>query len=101
MIIDFVKKLPMNPINASLINQIIRSSTSVGANYIEADCAESKKDFCHKLVICKKEAKETTHWLRMIVRANPSFKDECRNYWQEAHELVLIFSSILHKKKNE
>lgn len=79
MVIDFVKTLPVNPINSPLINQVVRVSTSIGANYMEADCAESKKDFCHKLVICKKEAKETTHWLRMIAKANPSTQNKCRN----------------------
>ena len=65
---------------------------------MEADGAESKKDFNHKIAICKKEAKETKHWLRMIATANTARNTECRNFWQEAHEFVLIFSSILHPK---
>jgi len=64
---------------------------------MEADGAESKKDFKHKIAICKKEAKETMHWLRMIAVANSSKKEECRIYWQEAKELTLIFSAILRK----
>ena len=98
-IIDFVKTLPKNTINSEFIKQIIRSSTSIGANYVEADGAESKKDFRHKIAIVKKESKETKHWLRMIARANPSRKDECRELWNEAQELTLIFSSILSPKK--
>jgi four helix bundle protein len=98
-IIDFVKTLPKNTINNELIKQIVRSGTSIGANYVEADGAESKKDFRHKIAICKKESKETKHWLRMIARANPNRKDECKELWNEAQELTLIFSSILSPKK--
>ena len=98
-IIDFVKTLPRNPINNELISQIVRSGTSVDANYTEADGAESKKDFRHKIAICKKESKETKHWLRMIARANPDKKTECKKLWNEAQELTLIFSSIIASKK--
>ena len=62
---------------------------------MEADGAESKKDFRHKFSICKKEAKETKHWLRMIAKANPGRRDECQKLWKEAQELSLIFASIL------
>lgn len=96
-IIDFVNSLKDNPINRPLISQVIRSATSIGANYMEADAAESKKDFQHKIILCKKEAKETLHWLRMIAKANPDKKDGCRKLWKEAHELTLIFSKIAKK----
>jgi len=98
-IIEFAKALPSTPIIHPLISQIVRSATSIGANYMEADGAESKKDFQHKIVICKKEAKETMHWLRMIAKASPDKKEKCYKLWQEVHELVLIFSAILRKKK--
>lgn len=98
-IIDFVKTLPKNVINNELIRQIVKAGTSIGANYNEADGAESKKDFQHKIAICKKESKETKHWLRMIARANPNKKAECKKLWSEAHELTLIFSSIIASKK--
>lgn len=98
-VIDFVKTLDNNPVNRPLINQIVRAASSIGANYMEADGAESKKDFNHKIAICKKEAKETRHWLRMIARANSDKSDDCRKLWQEAQELALIFSSILRSKK--
>ncbi len=100
-IIDFVKTLPINPINNELISQIVKSGTSVGANYMEADGAESKKDFRHKIAICKKEAKETKHWLRMIAKANPDRKEKCKELWSEAQELTLIFSSILLSKNKK
>ena len=97
--IDFVKFLPMNVVNKSLISQVVRSATSIGANYMEADGAESKKDFRHKIALCKKESKETKHWMRMIARANKDKKDMCKKLWSEAQELTLIFSSILSSKK--
>lgn len=98
-VIEFVKNLDKNDINRVLIGQLIRSATSVGANYMEADAAESKKDFFYKIGICKKESKETMHWLRMIAKANPIKSEELRKLWKEAHELVLIFSSIKNSKK--
>ncbi len=68
---------------------------------MEADAAESGRDFKHKIAICKKESKESMHWLRMIAKANPDKADECRILWKEAHELCLIFSSIIKKTKNK
>ena len=73
----------------------MRAGTSIGANYMEADGAESKKDFQHKIGLCKKEAKETKHWLRMVNHANPQKSIECQRLSQEAQELTLIFSSII------
>lgn len=100
-VIIFLSKLPRNQTNNALISQLVRSATSVGANYMEADCAESKKDFCHKMVICKKEAKETTYWLRMVACANPGLIDECGRLKREAHEFILIFSSIIRSAKEK
>lgn len=100
-VIDFCKKIKSNPITMPLISQLIRSATSVGANYCEADCAETKKDFEHKLGICKKESKESRHWIRMIAKANPELSDEARNYWKEANELNLIFSTIVRKSREK
>jgi four helix bundle protein len=96
-VIEFCQKLPENPINRPLISQFVRSGTSIGANYMEADAAESRKDFKHKMGVCKKEAKETLHLLQMIAKANPDKAEECRKLWKECHELVLIFSSIINK----
>lgn len=100
-VIEFAAHLPKNEINRPLISQVVRSGTSIGANYMEADGAESGKDFKHKIAICKKEAKETLHWLRMVAKANPDEANKCRELWQEAHELSLIFSSILKVKKKK
>ena len=99
-VVEFVKSLGEVRVNDVLVRQIVRSGTSIGANYMEADGAESKKGFRHKIALCKKEAKETKHWLRMIAKANPPKKDDCKKLWQEAQELTLIFSSIGIKCKN-
>jgi four helix bundle protein len=96
-IIRFAKKIPENSITKPLIIQLIKSGTSIGANYCEADDAESKKDFKHKISICKKEAREAKHFLRMIEVAVPELKEEARKLWQEAKELNLIFNSIVNK----
>ena len=75
-IIDFVKTLKETTINKTLIRQLVRSATSIGANYMEANQANSKRDFKNKIHLCKKESNETKHWLRMISRANPDKKEE-------------------------
>jgi len=100
-IIEFVKTLERNEINRPLISQLVEASTSIGANYMEADGAESRKDFRHKIGICKKESKETKHWLRMISKANPHKSAECQRLSQEAQELTLIFSAILLSRKKK
>lgn len=98
-IIEFTKKVPKNVITTPLIGQLVRAGTSVGSNYCEADCAESRKDFEHKLGICKKESRESKHWLRMIARAISELKAEARTLWQEANELNLIFTAIVKKSR--
>ena len=98
-IIEFAKKIPKNVITVPIINQLIRSGTSVGANYCEADCAETKKDFEHRIGICKKESRESKHWLRMCAKASPENKEEARKLWQEANELNLIFITIVKNSK--
>ncbi len=98
-IILFCKKVPKNPITIPLITQLVKAGTSVGANYCEADDAESKKDFRHKIGIVKKESRETKHFIRMIVVAVPKLKEDGKPLWQEAKELNLIFNSIYKKVK--
>ena len=71
----------------------------MGANYCEADCAESRKDFEHKLGICKKKANETKYWLRMLSKAEPTLTKEAKILWRESNELQLIFISIIKKSK--
>lgn len=94
-IIDFVKKNPRNIITNPILSQLIRSGTSIGANYCEADHAESKKDLKHKLGICKKEANETKYWLRLIAKAIPEQRSDIVSLWREADELRRIFISMI------
>jgi len=95
IIIKFARKIPVNQITKRLIPQLVSSGTSVGANYCEADNAETKKDFRHKIGICKKESEETKHWLRMIVVAVPSLENDASVIWTEAGELNLIFNKSI------
>jgi len=94
-IIDFCRGIKRDAISEILIKQIVRSGTSIGANYCEANGASSKRDFKNKIYLCKKETIETKHWLRMIAKANPDRKEEIRKLWREAQELTLIFSRII------
>ena len=97
-IIDFAKTIPQNPVTNRLITQLIGVGTSVGANYVEADDAVSKKEFLKSIGTCRKEARETKHFLRMVVRAVPELKPQARTLWLEAKELHLIFSKIWRNK---
>jgi four helix bundle protein len=97
-IIDFAKTIPQTPVTNRLITQLLGAGTSVGANYVEADDAVSKKDFLKSIGTCRKEARETKHFLRMIVLAMPELKPQARTLWLEAKELHLIFSKIWRNK---
>lgn len=96
-IIRMAKTLPKNTINFKLMDQIVRSGTSMGANYREANETETKKDFRFRIRICRKEGKETIYWLHLIVEANPDLKDRIDPLLQETSELVKIFAAILKK----
>jgi four helix bundle protein len=96
-IIAFCKTLPRSLIMDPLVSQLIRSGTCIGANYCEADEAVSKKEFKQKIGYCKKESRETKHWLRMIAAADETKRDEVRKLWLEAKELHLIFAAIYRK----
>jgi len=100
-IIVFCRKLKVDIISEPIIKQIIRSATSIGANYMEANGASSKKDFANKIYICKKEAQETKHWLRMLSNCYPDKIEQLRSLWQESQELTLIFQKIVSTIKNK
>lgn len=100
-IIIFCRTVKLDTITEPIIKQIIRSATSIGANYMEANGACSKSDFRNKIYICKKESMETKHWLRMLSSALPNKADELRIMWKEAQELTLIFSKIANSSKNK
>jgi len=93
-IIDFAKTVPQSAVTSRIISQLVGAGTSVGANYLEADDAVSKKEFLKNIGTCRKEARETKHFLPMIVCAVPELKAEARKLWTEARELNLIFSKI-------
>ncbi len=92
-VIKFAKPLERNLISAPVVSQLVRSSTSIGANFIEAKNAGSKKDFRNKVLISKKEASETVYWLRLCEEFTDSsdrlrLQDECQ-------EIILILQKII------
>ncbi len=94
----FIKKISKTVSNLEDGKQLIRSSGSVGANYIEANESLSKKDFQMRIKICRKEAKESAYWLRLIIETNDdNIKKQGLLLYNEAIELKKIFSSILNK----
>ncbi len=99
-IIALCKKIEITPINRRIIDQLVGSSGSIGANYCEASEAESRKDFRHKMSIAKKEIKETKHWLRLLSNTNKEEEKQIKEFWEEAHELLLIFSKSINTSKS-
>lgn len=97
----WIKTLPKTIANIEDVKQLIRASGSVGANYIEANESFSKKDFTFRIKICRKEAKESGYWLRLILETNENLQEEKtgRLLLQESIELKKIFSSIEGKSK--
>lgn len=93
---SFVKKLSRNQSNIEDGKQLIRSSGSVGANYIEANESLSKKDFLMRIKICRKEAKESRYWLTLF-DIDDSLDKERNDLRQESTELMMIFSAIMRK----
>jgi four helix bundle protein len=97
-VIDFTRAIPQDAVANRIINQLVGAVTRVGANYVEADDAVSKKEFLKSIGTWRKEARETKHFLRTIVRAVPESKPQARILWLEAKELHLIFSKIWKNK---
>lgn len=97
---DFVNKLPKTMANFEYGRQLIRSSGSIGANYIEANESLSKKDFSMRVKICKKEAKESRYWLNLVdIGSSEELGEERDGLFGEATELMKIFGSILERSK--
>lgn len=97
---DFIKNLPKTTGNIEDGKQLVRSSGSIAANYIEANEALSKKDFVMRIKICKKETKESTLWLRLVYTDNNcQLEEERQVLLKEAIELMKIFGAILEKSK--
>ena len=95
----FVKSIPRNPINQNDLIQLLRCSGSVGANYIEANESVSRKDFVHRVKICRKEVKESIYWLKLLDITNSQLNKERNRLIGEATELMKIFGSIIEKSK--
>ena len=95
-VIEFVNKLQMTLANIEVSKQLVRSAGSVGANYIEANESFSKKDFIMRIKICRKEAKESCYWLKLVNCSN-DLQDEQSCLIQESVELTKIFGAILEK----
>jgi four helix bundle protein len=98
-VIDFARTIRQGAVTNRIISQLVGAATSVGANYVEADDAVSKKEFLKNIGTCRKEARETKHFLRMVVRAVSELKPQARTLWLEAKELHLIFSKIWRNGK--
>jgi four helix bundle protein len=92
----FVKKVPRTIANIEDAKQFIRASGSIGANYIEANESIGKKDFVMKIRICRREAKESRYWLRLL-DVDGKFEKQRQQLTTEAHELMNIFGAILRK----
>ena len=97
--IRFCRRVKTTAITSPLIRQLVRSATSIGANYVEADEAGSKKEFRYRISVCKRETRETQYWVRMLVAAVPEHAEEARDLWREAKEIVLIFGFIYRRSK--
>lgn len=100
-VLQAVRVLPKTTENLVLIRQVIRSATSVGANALEADGSETKKEFIHRFTISKKEAKETFYWLSLISDYNPSVRDNFVEIIDESEQLVKIISKIIINTENK
>ena len=99
-VIQFLKDVPPGDITSPLIRQLVRSGTSIGANYAEADEAGTKKEFRHRISLSERESGETMYWLRMIAAAVPPKQHEARQLWKEEDELKRIFAAI-HRKSDD
>src|SRR6266540_3639255 len=91
-IVKFSKRIPRDPTNNRLIDQLVGAGTSTGANYCEANDCVSQKDFRYTIKRCLKESKETRFFLRMIAASEPALASEARDLYREASELVRIFA---------
>lgn len=100
-IITFCKDVKKDIITMPIINQLIRSGTSIGANYVEANAASSAKDFKNKIHICKKESQETMYWIRMIIECDISYRERVMQLSKEAQELTFIFGKIIRSMNSK
>lgn len=100
-VLQSIKLIPKTTENLVLIRQIVRSAASIGANALEADGSESKKEFIHRFTISKKEAKETFYWLSLISDHNSNLKDKLASLIDENQQLIKIISKIILNTKSK
>ena len=98
-VIRFVRQLHLDVVSSPLVRQLVRSATSLGANYGEADEAGSKKEFRYRISLCCRESRECKHWLRMLSIACPDSRNNGRPLWKETNELTRIFATIHRRSK--
>jgi len=98
--LDVVKKVPKSIENIVLVRQLVRSATSVGANALEADGSETRKEFIHRFAIAKKEAKESYYWFSLLGDHNPELKEVLEPLRKENNEIILIISKIIINTKS-
>jgi four helix bundle protein len=96
-VVRFSRKVPRDPSNNRLIDQVVGAGTSVAANFCEANDCFSKKDFRYTVKRCMKEAKETRLFLRMIATSEPQLAEEARPLYREATELLRILATMYRK----
>lgn len=98
-VLKMTQSLPKTYVNVAIINQIIRSVTSIGANIEEARGAHTKTDFTYNMNIAKKEARETLYWLRLISEMNPMLSSKLGLLLKENEEIIKILTTIVKKAK--
>jgi four helix bundle protein len=98
-IVRLARRVKPSAVTRPVISQVVRAGTSVGANYCEAEDAVSRKDFRHKIGLCRKESKETMYWLHMLACADERVKEDARMLWKEARQLNLIFAQVFRSTK--
>lgn len=99
-VIQYLKEIKVDYINESMIKQLVRAATSIGANYREANEASSKKDFRNKIAISKKEANETKYWLEIIIETSPASAIQAKRLLKETSEILLILGAIFRNTKD-
>ena len=97
--ISLCKILVRDPINRELICQLVRSASSIGSNYREANDSLTKKAFHHLIGICRRESKESKYWLELLLHSEPNFTDKIMPLISEAHQLAKIFATIGKKTR--
>jgi four helix bundle protein len=100
-VMGFIRGLQPGLVNHEVARQLVRSAGSVGANYIEANSALGKKDFLMRIRICRKEAKESAYWLRLLDAGSDESAAARNLLVQEANELVSIFGAIITKTERK